>query len=414
MTAPAGDSETEPDRPLRIGHFCPQFFPSIGGAEIAAHNIATNQVRAGHDVTMVVNWDAWKHSRGLTPYPIRPIAPRSISASLRATPLGLHWIPAGAQLAAYQMRYRFDVWEVHMAYPGGHVAVDALNRIRVPVVVTCQGVDIQTLADIHYGHRLDAERETAIGAALRGADAAVAISHDIADEMRELGVAEERIHHIPNGAPVPRIRNHRIDRDEVRRRLDWPPGVMVVVTVGRNHPKKGFSIIPEVVQRAAEADAGDFLWVMIGRGNEPLAAEAERRGVSNRLRVVGELAPTGSGESSMFDLPSDSLLEAYLAADIFGFPTRLEGSPLVLFEAMASGLVPLATTAPGVAEFLEQGRDSLLSPVGDAEAMARNLVRLSREPDLRRSLSAAASERAERHSWGRLADEHVRLYRTLL
>jgi glycosyltransferase involved in cell wall biosynthesis len=89
------------------------------------------------------------------------------------------------------------------------------------------------------------------------------------------------------------------------------------------------------------------------------------------------------------------LMALYARADIFAFPTRGDVLPLVIMEAMASGL-PVITTAVGaVCEQIEHGVTGFLIAPGDARALAEVILRLVRDPHLRNAMSAAARQCAE-------------------
>lgn len=89
------------------------------------------------------------------------------------------------------------------------------------------------------------------------------------------------------------------------------------------------------------------------------------------------------------------LMALYAHADIFVFPTLADVLPLVLMEAMASGL-PVITTAVGaVREQVDHGINGFLIPPGDAKALAEVTLRLVRDPVLRSTMSAAARQCAD-------------------
>ncbi len=77
-------------------------------------------------------------------------------------------------------------------------------------------------------------------------------------------------------------------------------------------------------------------------------------------------------------------------------PSRSEGLPMALLEAMAYGMAVLATEVGGIPELIEPGEDGLLAPAEDPEALADGLRRLVPDDELRRRLGAAARARVER------------------
>lgn len=88
----------------------------------------------------------------------------------------------------------------------------------------------------------------------------------------------------------------------------------------------------------------------------------------------------------------------YRAAAIFALPSRVEGTPNALLEAMSCGLpVVVSDGAPGPLELVEDGVTGLVVPVNDAAALAQALRRLARDRELRRRLGEAARERVSEY-----------------
>jgi glycosyltransferase involved in cell wall biosynthesis len=93
------------------------------------------------------------------------------------------------------------------------------------------------------------------------------------------------------------------------------------------------------------------------------------------------------------DLPA-----LYREADVFVFPSLIEGMPLVVLEAMACGL-PVITTTHGPGDILRDGIDGFFVPIRDPEAIAARLDQLYRDPALRERMGRNAREQALRHTW---------------
>lgn len=103
-------------------------------------------------------------------------------------------------------------------------------------------------------------------------------------------------------------------------------------------------------------------------------------------------------------------VDALHAHDIFVFPSLSEGFGLALLEAMAAEMA-CVTTFTGLAhDWLEHGQNALLVPMSAPTALARALVRLSRDPALRQSLGQGARATAEQLTWARCGRETVRAY----
>jgi glycosyltransferase involved in cell wall biosynthesis len=94
----------------------------------------------------------------------------------------------------------------------------------------------------------------------------------------------------------------------------------------------------------------------------------------------------------------------YLArAGVFLLPSRFEGMPNALLEAMAQGIPPIVTDAsPGPLEVVEDGRSGLVVPTDDPDALARAMERLATDPALRHRMGAEARRRLAALDWPRV------------
>ena len=126
----------------------------------------------------------------------------------------------------------------------------------------------------------------------------------------------------------------------------------------------------------------DFTLTLVGDG--PDRARIERAIVESalgeRIHLTGSL--------------NQAAVRAHFArADIFVLPSLAEGIPVVLMEAMSSGVPCISTPVNGIPELIEHGRTGLLATPGDVESLASQLRRLIQERELRRSLAMAAHVR---------------------
>lgn len=109
----------------------------------------------------------------------------------------------------------------------------------------------------------------------------------------------------------------------------------------------------------------------------------------------------------------DELAARYREMDVLVSASLAESFGLPLIEAMASGVPVVATTAGGMAEVVRDGLDGLAVPPDDAQALAAAMLRLARDPDLRRRLGEEGRRSAvQRFSWDRVADQALACYAT--
>src|SRR5882762_5647738 len=89
----------------------------------------------------------------------------------------------------------------------------------------------------------------------------------------------------------------------------------------------------------------------------------------------------------------------YAEHEIFVLPSLMEGMPLVLLEAMASGMAVVTTESSGMSDLVEDSHDGLFVIPGDSESLSAAIVRLCRDPELRLRLGSAAQEKMKRYTW---------------
>ncbi len=99
-----------------------------------------------------------------------------------------------------------------------------------------------------------------------------------------------------------------------------------------------------------------------------------------------------------------ALVQIYNSASIFLSSSLAEGFSLPPAEAMACGCVVVATDSGGIREYAEHEKTALLSPPGDPEALAENLLRVLRDDELRVRLAQAGHERIQEFTWERSTD----------
>lgn len=159
------------------------------------------------------------------------------------------------------------------------------------------------------------------------------------------------------------------------------PRALRLVTVGRLAAEKNPALILDTVELLTQRSPLPIRWRWIGDGplRESLLAETTRRGLSDQITWVGYV---GQGPE---------LEHEYAHADIFVHTALSEGLPQVLFEAANASLPIIATEVGGVRDALHGGAAGLLVAPGDADALARAIVRLESDPDHAHELRAQAT-----------------------
>jgi glycosyltransferase involved in cell wall biosynthesis len=394
---------------MRIVHFTGAFLPHVGGTEAVVHNLALEQTRLGHDVSVLSCWSRPTRAiRDHLPYRVLSLPPKYTMDRIFQRPL--RRMILSAWLTYLQRRFRFDAWHLHYAYPTGS-ALPLLQNTGLEPVLTCHGIDVQTLPSIHYGVRLDPEIDREVTRVLRRCKKLVAIGSDMHREFLEAGCEAARVFDIPNGVSLGQM--NCISRDEATRKVRdqyrIPPKASIILTVGRNHPKKGYDLIPAVIASLAR-EANPFVWLIVGSHCESLSESLAARGLAQHVRIVGSLGPGEKSGTKVFLFPSPATAEMFRAADLFAFPTKLEAMGLAVLEAMAAGLPVVTTCVPGVRDLVENGVNGYLAREGDAQDMAQYIRTLLRDPPLRQAMGAKGQQKAQEYDWTKVAQRYLALY----
>ena len=166
------------------------------------------------------------------------------------------------------------------------------------------------------------------------------------------------------------------DRDRVRASLGLPQDAFVIGEVAKLWDGKGHDVLFEAsAQLAARIPSLRVLVVGDGELRPSLERLAQRLGIAPRVCFTG----------FRDDVPS--LLRAL---DVAVLPSRFEGMGRAVVEAQAAGRAVVASRVGGIPDVIEHERTGLLVPPGDAQALARAIERLHREPSLREQLGQAA------------------------
>ena len=109
-----------------------------------------------------------------------------------------------------------------------------------------------------------------------------------------------------------------------------------------------------------------------------------------------------TGVNFLGHLRGTAVTKAYAHADIFLNTSAIDNLPLTLIEASASGLPIVSTDAGAIPDLIRDGENGLLAPVGDVQALARQVERLLADPELAARLSLAGRAHAEQFGWSQI------------
>lgn len=377
---------------LRIAHVTATFPPYRGGTGNVCYHNARELARLGHEVHVFTaaapGSPAEELLDGIRVRRLRTLARVGNAPVLPGLPGALRG---------------FDIVHLHYPFFGGESAAFGAVRGRQILVITYHQ---DVLLDGPLGLAAWALTNTVGRLALRAADRILFTSLDYAGASRIrplLRGREAQIGELPNGVDVGRF-HPKLDASSLRARLGIGAQERVALLVGgldRAHYFKGVSVFLEALARLDPSIRG----VIVGDGDLRTSYEARSAalGLDGRVtfagRVSDEELPGYYRMAEMAVLPSTTMGEA------FG---------LVLVEAMACGRPAVASSLPGVRTVVDDGRDGLLVPPGQPEALAAAIGTLAEDDALREQLGARGRAKVvARYAWEQLGVRLETLYRGL-
>lgn len=195
-----------------------------------------------------------------------------------------------------------------------------------------------------------------------------------------------------------------VDRDaRARLRVEWgvAEGTVLFGAVGRLMPQKDPQFLVKVAERVCREHAQvRFVWIGDGELRHAVETAIVRAGLQERFRVLGWRSDVG---------------HCLAALDGFLMPSRFEGLPLALMEAMGAGMACVANAVDGIPEILAQDQSGILCEVGELDQWCKTLGKLIDAPDLRRRLGDAGQSRArDAFTLDRMAEQTLALYKSRL
>lgn len=265
----------------------------------------------------------------------------------------------------------------------------AARTLKIRHIAVSRGWTTENLK-VRFYHWLDKKT-------LHKSDLIVCVSQNKMDELRVAGVPEARLVVIPNAVDVDQEAKPTVDW---RRKFGWGSETQLVVSAGRLSVEKG----PDLFLAAINEIWGSFpsaRFIIFGEG--PMAGALSQRIEEANLAAVVRMAG---------NVPHLGLEMA--AFDVLVNPSRLEGLPNVVLEAMAARLPVVATAVGGVGELIADGQTGrLVSPQPAALAQAVSEVLADPQQAIRRAEQAREAART-RFSFARQARRYEQIYDRLL
>lgn len=362
-------------------------------AVITQYFPTSQQPWAGHSAFQTLrhlkNWCEMKVFYPEVRYPAW-LTPRTgrrekLDTSYRPDGIPMEWVPylalplvsrplngwsASTRLLEPVQRFQPDIILNYVVYPDGYAALRVGQALKVPVVVTAIGSDLNRISDRLSGAFT---RKT-----LREAAGTIAVSRDLGQTAIRMGAEASRVHPILNGCDTSIFYNR--NRREAREALQLEDEEEIVVYAGRMDIRKG---LRELIEAAASLHEKrpQMRCYLVGDGSDE--------------GLLRELIAAKSAADYVKIMPpcrTEGIARWMAASDLVTLPSYKEGCPNVVLEALASGRPMVATHVGGIPELMDDSSGRLI-PAMDAPALAKAL-------DETLAQDWSAEEIAHRHQRG--------------
>jgi len=350
---------------------CSQAPPVYGGAGTQALALAGALTRHGIEAEVLTQNQMRTAGREVLSGVLVRRAPGEAIARLLPRRLGqvCRTLTFALWLSFRFSRERYDVYHVHGGYWFALVPACFARLRGVPLIIKVTRLGEDDAETVHAKKLAGVPVGWLYSLPFRSADAVIAVNTEIAARHRERLPAVE-LHEVPNGVDVDRFACTPARRRSGRRRLGVRDDALVALFVGYLAPHKGVAELLEAWPRVIERASSDRPHALVFVG----PAVGFYRELADDLSKMA-LSIDGPSLRILEHVETDVMPELYAAADVFVLPTRAEGMPNSLLEALAAGLPVVASRIPGVTEVVAAalGGGALLDDL-DPEAIASALI----------------------------------------
>jgi glycosyltransferase involved in cell wall biosynthesis len=369
------------------------FLPLIAGRELVVHNLATALSDMGHKVVVATAHRRHQPEDAGYRYHLVRFGFKGSYRLKLTLPLA---VLAVAKLVRH---FEVDVINVHGIYSPGTWAY-YFRKIydNPPIVGTPHGDEIQTSSSINWGVRLNSKADGIVRRNLKCFKYMTAVSDSIRSELIEILEKDENIRLVPNGVWTSAFK-HQFDIQQVKEKYKIPNDSIVIISIGRNAPVKGFQFSLKAIANLLELGY-NVSYVVVGRDMMSLAEMARSLRILNCLIMPGELDPK-------------EVAKLLHVSDIYISSSFIESFGLSTLEAMSAGLPCIVTNVAGSKDLVSSEYGILVEP-RNSEQMTNAIKFIIDNHDVRKRMGIKARLEAQKYDWPKVARMYSEVYREAL
>jgi len=373
---------------MKIAYVCPFWDPAVGGIKEVVKALAKEMIERGHEVYIFTSdWDKTKRIKrykeiqdGIHIHRCFHIAKISNFATL--------WPSVLFKL----IKGNFDIIHSHM-YGHPHAFFSALASILTnrPHIHTTHAPwtpgGRSTIGELLYKYNW---LSTIV---LKKAAKIIAITPWEINEIEKRG--GKNITAIPNGIENDFFKERKTS---IRKELGIQPKENIILFVGRLDPVKALDILIEALNKELQKRKNTYL-ILVGPDAGMKNKIEELSKENEYIKRIGEVKL------------KDKLAEYYQSSNIFVLPSKREGFPIALLEAMASGLPLVTSDVCGLPLINKKGINGYTVPYGEKEKLKQAIFKILDDKKKRSEIGKHNREEAKQYSWDKIADQTEQVYK---
>ncbi len=361
---------------MKISIFVKKFPPrGLAGAEIAAYNIAKYFTKKQHEVHVITT--LYKDGKRETideGFFVHSILWPEIKF------LGglFFWLNAFRQLKKINPNI--------MHFQGTDISLFTFFLIKIqkkPFVVWAQG------SDVYFQSKIKRLTSKII---LKNADSVIALTEDMKNHLKN--IYEREILIIPNGIDLSKF--EYLPKDNYYSKFGFEKNTKIILYVGTFRPVKGLKYLIEAMKIIGDKEKR---LVIIGHGKEKDDLEnlVKNLNLKDCVTFIGKT-------------PNQEVIRFMASSDVFVLPSLSEGFPIVILEAMASGLPIVATKVRGLPEIFKDGQNGFLVEPRNPEKIAEKILLILNDEELSKRISKNNLEEVKKYDWKIVIDKLENIY----
>ena len=402
---------------MKIAFIMHNYLPEIGGAQISVHCMANSLSKSGHNIIVYSDSklvkacikNGWRFT-----YKLKGLKLPLNNNFIRDFAIKLY--PALWRRLMFKSirpiieKDRPEIIQIVHAWPWLPVTKEIKETFDIPVLIRCVGDDIQVDDFIGYGIQRDRRKKNLLQKGFAAADTAVAISKTVMEEYIKAGIPPQKMVEINPGVDFPLYQQCKAAKNIIRAKWGLPSDKKMIISVGRNHPKKGFI---DLLKALAILNAGKdrFIVVIVGKNTDSLLIMAKELGVQENYYPIDELT---NNKGKIGSFPSPELIELYHASDYFVLPSYIETYANVAVEAMAAGVPAIVTDTPGCIDTLTDYKEGLIVSAYAPGQIAEKILLLENDRSLHDNLIQNGLKKAQGQDWDIVTSQYLAVYKRLL